>query len=191
MLSACLLVNAQIINKQCLKRNHIGRKRLLLQLAESIPHTHIILTGCNKDRLIFLLQQFFQFAVGIFCGAGDKHIRAYLCMDLQHLTQQLHNSWDVLFFCLTNFHHNTTPFHRLPAGYAMPTCPRVHFLSTAAPYFLYSITNSRQVNCLLRNFMKYSRFVRSADPAASLSGMCRLAQDVLCACSNVHCHHTL
>mgnify|MGYP007019923658 CR=1 FL=1 len=123
--------------------------------------------------------------------SGDKHIRAYLCMDLQHLTQQLHNSWDALFFCLTNFHHNTTPFHRLSARYAMPTCLRVHFLSPAATYFLYSITNSRQVNLLLRNFTKYLRFVRSADFAASLSGMCCLAQDVLCACSNAHCHHTL
>ena len=144
MLSACLLVNAQIINKQCLKRNHIGRKWLLLQLAESIAHAHIILTSCNIDGLIFLLQQFFQFTVSIFCGAGDKHIRAYLCMDLQHLAQQLHNSWDVFFFCLTNFHHNTTPFHRLSAGYAMPTCLPAHLLSSASHiFFIVSQTHAK------------------------------------------------
>ena len=57
MLPARLLVNAKVINEQRLEGHHIGGKRLLFQLTESIAHAHIVLVHGNIDGLILLLQK--------------------------------------------------------------------------------------------------------------------------------------
>ena len=57
VLPARLLVNSKVINEQRLEGHHIGGKRLLFQLTESIAHAHIVLVHGNIDGLILLLQK--------------------------------------------------------------------------------------------------------------------------------------
>ena len=110
MLPARLLINAQVVNEQRLEGYHVGGKRLLLQLTEGIAHAHIILVCGNVDGLVLLLQKFCQLTDGVFCGAGNKNIRADLCMDLQYLPQQRKQSGNVFFLGFTNVHFLLLPF---------------------------------------------------------------------------------
>ena len=89
MLPPHLFIDAQIIDEKRLKRHHVVGKRLLPQLAECISFAHTLLIRRNVDRLCIIPDHLPELLVRVLCRPGNKNIWPNLCVNLEHLPQEL------------------------------------------------------------------------------------------------------
>jgi hypothetical protein len=73
----------------------------LLKNAESVTENLPLCILTDKNRRLFLVQNFRQFFFGVF-GCQLKQIRTAVVMNLVYLMQQQHKRRNIFFLCETN-----------------------------------------------------------------------------------------
>ena len=106
MLSAGVLVNAQVVDVQRPDRAHVGGKRRLLHNAECVSHHLAAVVLSHEYRSFVVTEYVVQLLPGVLRPAGYEDVRAQLRVQLQHLAQQLHCLFGVLFFRSSYSYHN-------------------------------------------------------------------------------------
>ena len=69
MLTAAVLVNAQVVDEQRAEILHVGAERLTLHNAERVPYYLAAVVGSDKHRGLVVVEYRLELLTGILCRA--------------------------------------------------------------------------------------------------------------------------